>query len=186
MALIAQAKAQLDANDVTGLVKTLEDVHTAEYEAALGSYKTAQSVTPDDDEVGPKVQGAEKKVASLALKRQGVPEMEARDFATAAGTFDKSLEQWPDNAEIKRLRDEAARRQKFAERLKAAQDALPPTPRPPTPSVKPFVPAGAADVKTKAGPTAVKKTADPKVVKKDADPKADGALFGAEVPRRPL
>ena len=39
------------------------------------------------------------------------------------------------------------------------------------------------DVKTKAGPAAVKNT---KVVKNEADPKADGALFGAEVPRRPL
>lgn len=42
------------------------------------------------------------------------------------------------------------------------------------------------DVKTKAGPAAVKNTVDPQVVKNEADPKADGALFGAEVPRRPL
>jgi hypothetical protein len=50
------------------------------------------------------------------------------------------------------------------------------------------------DVKTKADPAAVKNTVDPKVVKNtadpkavknEADPKADGALFGAEVPRRP-
>ena len=36
------------------------------------------------------------------------------------------------------------------------------------------------DVKTKADPAAVETKADPKVVKND------GALFGAEVPRRPL
>ena len=51
------------------------------------------------------------------------------------------------------------------------------------------------DVETKADPAAVKNTVDPKVVKNTVDPKvvkntvdpmADGALSGAEVPRRPL
>ena len=35
LALIEQARAQLAGSDVAGLLKTLEDVHTAEYEAAL-------------------------------------------------------------------------------------------------------------------------------------------------------
>ena len=46
--------------------------------------------------------------------------------------------------------------------------------------------ADPAAVETKADAAAVKNTVDPKVVKNEADPKADGALFGAEVPRRPL
>ena len=39
-------------------------------------------------------------------------------------------------------------------------------------------------VKNTADPQVVKNTVDPQVVKNEADPKADGALFGAEVPRR--
>ena len=46
--------------------------------------------------------------------------------------------------------------------------------------------ADPAAVETKADAAAVKNTVDPKVVKNEADPKVDGALFGAEVPRRPL
>ena len=41
-------------------------------------------------------------------------------------------------------------------------------------------------VKNPVDPAAVKNTVDPKVVKNEADPMADGALSGAEVPRRPL
>ena len=46
--------------------------------------------------------------------------------------------------------------------------------------------ADPAAVETKADAAAVKNTVDPKVVKNTADPMADGALVGAEVPRRPL
>jgi hypothetical protein len=41
-------------------------------------------------------------------------------------------------------------------------------------------------VQNTVDPHAIKNTVDLKVVKNEADPKADGALFGAEVPRRPL
>jgi tetratricopeptide (TPR) repeat protein len=114
----------LDGGELDKLLHALEAAHTAEFEAALGSYNTALSLTPDDAELPARIESADKKVQALALKRQGVHEMEARDYAAAVATLDHALELWPDNEEIKMLRAEAARQRKMAELLKAGQSAL--------------------------------------------------------------
>ena len=50
----------------------------------------------------------------LELKVQAEHECDAKDFATAVGTFDQALELWPDNAEIQAERDAAAHKARAA------------------------------------------------------------------------
>ena len=64
VSVLASLRLSSRANDVSSVWPASGRIcgagvrrYTAEYDAALGSYKTAQSLTPDDAELGPKIEG---------------------------------------------------------------------------------------------------------------------------------
>jgi tetratricopeptide (TPR) repeat protein len=121
MHLIESAEQQLDANDVAGLLSSLEEAHTREYEQALTLYRTASVLNPDDETLKPRVDSADNKVSALAQKRQGVHELAARDYSGAVQTLTAALALFPDNGEIKLLLDEATRKARAQELRRLAE-----------------------------------------------------------------
>ena len=88
-----------------------------EYETAYQTYQTAYSLNPNDVQLPPRIENTEHKVRSMQMKRQGIDQMEVKDFGTAVSSFDSALELWPehDHEEIRLLREEAERKRRALE-----------------------------------------------------------------------